>query len=191
MLDNNVLQSFSGGAEERADEAALAQLLDATFRFGEKIGLEHPESVALVTQTLAEQTRAIVPVAIRLPERARRVWRRLCEEGWAGRTNAVHAAREELQKDFERKFWLITKARHTAQQFAALTGTMLPDANRLQEAEEELHRLHAEIFGRWQTLEDLEDLLAARYPLPDERLQKIGTKHQPPESWYSEEEKPF
>src|SRR4051794_27864591 len=102
MLEDNGLECVSHGSEEQADESALAQLLETTLRLGEKIGHDHPNCIGLVTQTFAEQTMAIVPVAIRLPQRARDLWRRLCEAGWAGHADAVHAARGDFQKDFER-----------------------------------------------------------------------------------------
>jgi hypothetical protein len=191
MLENNLLDSMCNGPEEHADESALGQLLDTALRFGEKVGLEHPDCISLVTQTFAEQTLAIVPVAIRLPERARALWRRLCEAGRAGRASAVHAAREDLQKDFERKLWVIEKARRISQEFSVLTGKALADAEVLKQAEDDLRRLHAEIFGRWQTLEDLEDLLASLYPFTNERLETLEKKYKPPAAWYSEEGKPF
>ena len=59
------------------------------------------------------------------------------------------------------------------------------------EAADELRRLRAEIFDRWHTPEDLEDLLAASFPLSNEQLTAIAEKHRPPPEWYEEEGKPF
>jgi hypothetical protein len=191
MGQDELVETLSDAPEEQADESALGQLLDTALRFGEKLSLEHPGAVSLVTQIFAEQTMAIVPVAIRLPERARALWHRLCVAGWAGRAEAVHALREDLRKNLERKLWLVDKARRIAQEFVLLTGRTLPEAERLQQAENDLRQLDAEIFQRWQTLEDLEDLLASSYPLTNEHLEALGKRHTPPSAWYTENGKPF
>ncbi len=54
-----------------------------------------------------------------------------------------------------------------------------------------LDKLESEFFERWNTLEDLEDLLAAHFPLSNEQLKKLAEKHKPPQSWYDETDKPF
>ena len=54
-----------------------------------------------------------------------------------------------------------------------------------------MERLKAEVFDRWQTADDLEDLAARDYPLTTEELDRIGPSRRPPASWYVEEGKPF
>jgi hypothetical protein len=54
-----------------------------------------------------------------------------------------------------------------------------------------LESLKAQVFDRWQSIEDLEDLAARDYPLTTAELDTIGPPRRPPASYYREESKPF
>jgi uncharacterized phage-associated protein len=46
-------------------------------------------------------------------------------------------------------------------------------------------------IGPWLRVEDLEDLVAQHYHLPEEKLANLARSHQPPPSWYEATDKPF
>jgi hypothetical protein len=176
--------------EAQAAEAALGQVLESALRLGEP---QPPEgqSKELLATVLAQQTQVVLPLVLRFPEQVRRRWEQLRSAGWQGRAEEVHAARAAFLKEVEGKIRLAGQARRGAELLVLLAGQPPPAAPRLAEVEEELRRFQADVFERWQTLEDLEDLLAASFPLSGERLEALGKQHQAPPAWYSEEGKPF
>ena len=54
-----------------------------------------------------------------------------------------------------------------------------------------MDQLKASVFDHWHTAEDLEELAAKDYPLTTSDLDRIGSQHPPPASYYQEEDKPF
>jgi hypothetical protein len=57
--------------------------------------------------------------------------------------------------------------------------------------QESLAHYRSEVFGRWQTLENLEDILAESSPLSDKELTPLEKRYGPPADWYAQDGKPF
>ena len=74
---------------------------------------------------------------------------------------------------------------------AVFTGREIPGAERLPVAMQDLSTLKEEIFGKWNTLEELEQMLVDSYPLSAEQFDVLATKYRPPQEWYLQEGQPF
>lgn len=55
----------------------------------------------------------------------------------------------------------------------------------------ELREFHDTLFARWQTLDDLYEIVVEQYRLPIERLSAWAAANPPPQSWYDETSDPF
>jgi len=158
------------------------------------LGEEMPpngEARDVVLKVFARQLQAVVPAVLDFPGQVRRLWDSYCAAGWEGRTAEVHAARGLFLGNVEAKLRLTEQAIRNAEQLALLAGQPLPETAQLSQCARELQQFMADVFGRWQTQEDLEDMLAASFPLSAEELESIGRKHPTPPEWYSQEGKPF
>jgi len=61
----------------------------------------------------------------------------------------------------------------------------------LKEAANELKALHDELFPRWQTADDLHQLLVDKFSLAADKLRELAATHPPPTSWMEETIDPF
>lgn len=119
------------------------------------------------------------------------VWRRLVMDVARGQTAEMQAARPHLVSAFEKRLGLLKDTHLLAQWLVNIgrpTGTppdvLLPEIERME-------RLKANVFDRWQSAEDLEELAARDYPLTTADLDRIGPQRRPAASYYAEEGKPF
>jgi hypothetical protein len=108
-----------------------------------------------------------------------------------GQTAEMHAARPRLVRSLEKRLSLVKHTHLLAQWLRELGRADSPDPDVLLPEIAGLERLKANVFDRWQTAEDLEDLAARDYPLTNADLDQIGPQRQPPASYYAEESKPF
>jgi len=158
---------------------AIANQLEASVRTREQL------------VQLSKQPSFVIDAALVFPEEMRRTWEELCRAGMAGKAADVHAAREGLLHRFEARLHLVDRVAAVAKMVTALTGLEMPGLERLPQAAAELVRLKESIFARWETLEDLEDMLAERFPLPNAKLEVLGRQYRPPQAWFDQEGKPF
>ncbi len=66
-----------------------------------------------------------------------------------------------------------------------------PLAADFQHVADEIRRQRDELFNRWQTFEDLCQIVIEAVQPTVERLKEIAAKHPPPQSWYDETIDPF
>ncbi len=142
-------------------------------------------------QKIIEMPRALVPVAAAYPTQVQEVWQHWCKVGMAGHAEDVQAQREKL-------LWFVNSRLDQLQRIASLVESIsqfarrpLPEPDQLRAIGEELRRLKAAIFDKWVTLENLEDLLAAQFPLSTAKLEALGQQHRPDPAWYAQDTKPF
>ena len=65
-------------------------------------------------------------------------------------------------------------------------------ATQLHTAAEKTAALRDDIFARWETVADLEAIVAVEtHPLTNEQLRRFAEAHPPPASWYEETIDPF
>jgi hypothetical protein len=118
-------------------------------------------------------------------------WRRIIVDVAKGQTTQIQAARPRLLSAFEKRLSLLKQTHALARWLSALGRADVPDPDALLPEIAGMKRLKASVFERWQTAEDLEDLVARDYPLTTADLDQIGPRRRPPASYYAEESKPF
>jgi hypothetical protein len=55
----------------------------------------------------------------------------------------------------------------------------------------ELRKQYDALLVRWQTLDDLTQILIEKFSLPAEKLRELAAKYPPPQSWFEETADPF
>jgi hypothetical protein len=119
------------------------------------------------------------------------IWQRIIVEVAKGQTTEIQAVRQRLVDSFEKRLHLLRHTLALASWLRTLDRVDLPDPDILLPEIAGMERLKANVFDRWQTAEDLEDLAARDYPLTTADLDQLGHQRRPPESYYAEESKPF
>jgi hypothetical protein len=119
------------------------------------------------------------------------IWRRIIIEVAKGQTTKIHAARQRLLSAFEKRLSLLKHTHALARWLRELGRADVPDPEVLLPEIAGMERLKANVFDRWQTADDLEELAARDYPLTTADLDQIGPQRRPPASYYAEESKPF
>jgi hypothetical protein len=144
--------------------------------------------IAEFTRPEVRWLEALVPEMLELPARLRRDWHRLCltvAEAGPGRIAELHSGRDEYRKVYEGYL-------ETLDGFQGLAEAVgSPLAARFRQAAEQLRQLKDEVFGGWNTQEDLEHKLVAELSIPQEVLRELAAKYPPPQSWYDETGNPF
>ena len=144
-----------------------------------------------LSRLLVEQTFRIIPVILSLPGEHRRRWMECVAAVAAGRTEKVQAERDGLTRSLKNHLDALRRTMHLAAIAESLSGEPVARAAELPAALADLERLRADVYGRWQTVEDLEDLAAASFPLPAARLQELAAKHPAPQVWHDQQGEPF
>jgi hypothetical protein len=118
-------------------------------------------------------------------------WRRIVLGVAGGQTAEIQAARPRLLNALEKRLGLLKQVQALAAWLAKLGRADVPNPDSLLPEIAGMERLKANVFDRWQSAEDLEDLAARDYPLTTADLDQVGPQHRPPASYYAEESKPF
>jgi hypothetical protein len=144
-----------------------------------------------LSRLLVEQTRRVVPLMLSLARSHRPRWMECVAEVAAGHTDRVQAERDALAQALQSHLEALRRTTRLASIAESLAGETVVGANELPTCIVELERLRAEVFDRWQTVEDLEDLAAASFPLPAARLRDLASQHPAPQAWYDQQGEPF
>jgi hypothetical protein len=185
MHERMPLDLFQEASQEaQAAESTLGQVLETAIHAGKGIPPEHP-GIAVLARVLVEQSNVILPHILQLPGRVQQLWGKLCAAGWAGEAEQVHSIRGFFLSDIEGKLRLTEQACRIAEMHT------LPEVAALRRAEQDLRHFRSEVFGRWHTLEDLQDILAESFPLSDKELAPLEKRYGPPAVWYAQDGKPF
>lgn len=119
-------------------------------------------------------------------------WDRACRAAAENRTVAdLHAVRDEYEALLSRQLRLCREHLAAAEQHRRVFGPNPTGADDLAAAARELQALYDELFPRWQTLDDLYEIILAKYSLRAEQLEAFAAKNRPPASWYDETDDPF
>jgi hypothetical protein len=119
------------------------------------------------------------------------IWRHIIVDVAKGQTAKMQAARPHLLGIFETRLALLKDTHTLTTWLARREKADVPAPDILLSEIAGMERLKANVFDRWQTADDLEDLAARDYPLTTTDLDRIGPHRRPPASYYAEESKPF
>lgn len=126
-------------------------------------------------------------VAVELRDRWEKTVRRAAE----GRTVPdLHAARDDYRALLDGHRLLVEQYQAVAGEHGRVFGANPEWAADLAAAAE-LRGLYDELFPRWQTLDDLFQLLIEKLAIPPEKVAAYAAKHPPPQSFWDEEIDPF
>jgi hypothetical protein len=128
-----------------------------------------------------------------LPDRVRSTWSKLARGvAEAGGIEQLHAARDEyrdIMRDWIRQLEEFVEFCHRV---SASLGQTPPIVAQAEQGLVSLKHFESNLFERWQTLEDLEDLILAEvHPLTAAELSTLAKKYPPPPAWYDETADPF
>jgi hypothetical protein len=116
------------------------------------------------------------------------IWRRIVRDVAKGRTAEMQAARPGLLTALENRLDRLKRAHALAEQLRNSHGSeAVPDPDALLPEIAGLERLKTEVFDRWQTQEDLEDLVAESLAPSPEKLEAVARKYGGPSQWHRQE----
>ena len=118
-------------------------------------------------------------------------WQRIVTQVADARTAEIQSARPQLFAAFEKRLRLLKDAHAVASWLLQRGAADLPDPDVLLPEIAAMERLKSRVFDRWESADDLEDLAARDFPLSTADLDRIGPRLPPPQSYFSEESKPF
>ena len=114
-------------------------------------------------------------------------WDRLCREAVrAGRVPELHAARGDVQALFHAHLQILDGCLTVADRL----GGPPAEADRLAAVRADIQRLHDGLFPRWQSEDDLDDILVDLLSIPNERLIALAQGSPPPVWWWADDDDP-
>jgi hypothetical protein len=120
------------------------------------------------------------------------IWKEVILAVAGGETTKIHALRPQFISYFERGLSALKRIHVLAGKLRRSNNKEdVPDPDVLVPEIAHMERLKSNVFDRWHTAEDLEDLAARDYPLNTADLDQIGPQRRPAGSYYAEESKPF
>jgi hypothetical protein len=126
--------------------------------------------------------------ALAAPELTKKIWRAYLESD----ARQVHELRSAFFFALDRDIELIRTILQILPQATQLAGASFPNSERLPSIRKELEDFREILDERWQTLEDVEAMIASeKIALTEDRLRELAVKYPPPQSWFEETEKPF
>jgi len=119
-------------------------------------------------------------------------WEHTSRDAAANRAvDELHAARDAYRDLLEGHLKLLEDYLSVARLHQLHLDPSSERIRELQEAFTGLQQLHNELFPRWQTLDDLREILRSKFTLPSVKLDELAAKHPPPQSWFDETIDPF
>ncbi len=113
-------------------------------------------------------------------------WDQLCKKAYRDGAEPLHAIRDKIELIWRLRADSIRDVKAIGERVFQLSGRAPTAWLHLDEAEKTVDRFSVIVLDRWQSLEDLEDVLLARISIPNERLKKLAAQYPPPQSWYDE-----
>ena len=119
-----------------------------------------------------------------------KLWEDLCEEALrTGDAAPLHAQRDSCESFLRGGLENIDVCLRVTEGHAdPATGVLRV---RLTALRDQLATKHGELFPKWQTVEDLEDILLAHITPNHEAFVELANRFPPPQSWYDETTDPF
>jgi hypothetical protein len=160
---------------------------------GEQVGLESlsawKESLDIGARAYAKEVRLRVRGILGAAQRFKEIWDACCKLVVAGHTKEVHGARDRFLGAFAMRLAYLGQARELVRFASRQASAEVPEGSELDAdiavLEPMLHRL----VSRWQTEEDLEDLVAESLAPSPEKLEAVARTYGGPSAWYRAEAK--
>jgi hypothetical protein len=116
-------------------------------------------------------------------------WRSIVRDVAGGQTAKAQEVRPRLLAAFENRLDLLKRTHTLARRLRQSHGAgAVPEPDVLLPEIAGMERLKIDVFDRWQTAENLENLTVEHYPLSQAQLERVALTHAPPAEWYAGEE---
>jgi hypothetical protein len=175
---------------EQQDLHDLDSMADAFLKATASLenGPPSAELANRLAEPFAHLAEGVVRLALGFAARLRPRWEEYKHAGWAGQARQVHALRDSLLRTFESRLRYLAQAIRLARVSSGLTGRAVSGSERLSGAIQDLEGLKREVFDRWSTLEDLEEMLVETHSFSAEQFDGLARHYRPPQAWYEQEE---
>lgn len=125
-------------------------------------------------------------------EQLRETWDRTSRDAAANRCLIdLHVARDDYRALLSGHLRLLEDYLDLAELHCRAFDTPPNHVSELQTAVEKLKAFHDELFPRWQTAEDLHQIVIEKLSRPADELRDLAAKSPPPPSWAEETADPF
>lgn len=129
--------------------------------------------------------------AVAVSSELRQLWERTSRDSASNRTvEELHSARDAY-RDLLRGHLKLLEDYISVSELHDRHLAPSTQIDELRRAAAGLRELHDELFPKWQTLDDLHDILRKKFTLPSAILDELAAKHPPPQSWFDETVDPF
>jgi hypothetical protein len=122
-------------------------------------------------------------------------WDSLCwRVSRSGQIDELQSARTAVQTVLDRHIALFEDylaLLDLTEQITAHDGSARQAREQVVREMAELRRLHDEIFPRWQTVDDVAEMILEKFSLTQAELRAIAAANPPQQSWYEETIDPF
>ena len=130
--------------------------------------------------------------ARQVAQELRVLWDHTCRTAAEGRRiDTLHSARDDYRALLQGHLRLLKEYLTLAELHQKVIPTDSTWVAELNRAVDDLTALHDELFPRWQTVEDLRQILIEKLALPTAKLRELADKYPPPASWVEETIDPF
>ena len=134
---------------------------------------------------LIYKVRRLLDFVLALPGDLRRRW----QEGLRSPSTELHQQRPTWFQAVDGSLWFLNYAESLMPAATTLAGSPLPGADKLAGARAELEHFAEKLRSRWTSLEELEELMASTFELPEWVLTGPIPPHlRPPQSWWEDED---
>ena len=113
-------------------------------------------------------------------------WKKVSESALRSGAEELHNIRDKVELVWRLKASLLDDIERIGERVLRATGQEPRAWSNLERAKGVVKEFELGVLNRWQTLDDLEDLLLAPVQLSDGTLKALAKKFPPPQSWYGE-----
>jgi flagellar biosynthesis regulator FlaF len=171
-------------AERRGFSRALAQMRpDALDALGQL-----QQEVEAAQKRLAEALRRLTKTTIDGFNLTKALWSAYCDAVIQGDTKEVQELRAEFASQVENDLKDVEEALASLREARDNLAFGSDEEAQLLLARAEIEALQKQVLNRWQTVEDLEDVVAEWTAPTAEQLDAVARKYGPPTAWFEQGE---
>ena len=98
----------------------------------------------------------------------------------------LHESRAQVVERFQSRTEWVKKLKYFDEKHRTKLGEPLVDAKSFLVWDQQHDEFQRDVLDRWQTLDDLEEILLDPYRIPIDTLRDIAVKSRPPQSWFDD-----
>jgi DNA repair exonuclease SbcCD ATPase subunit len=171
-------------AEGRGFSRALAQMRpDALDALGQL-----QQELKAVQKRLAEVLRSLTKTTLDRCELTKALWSAYCDAVIQGDTKEVQELRAEFASQVDDALKGVEETLASLREAREDLAFGSDEETQLLQARAETEALRQRVLNRWQTVEDLEDVVAEWTAATTEQVDAVARKYGPPTAWFEQGE---